>query len=296
MTPTNFDAATLLATVPLLEGLDIDAFNALTPQLEFRSYKADEILFNKGDPGGALLIVLEGSVDLFIYNERNEAITLAQVANGGFFGEVSLFDNSGRTTNARALSPVRVMILRRDVITQFFQDNPPAAIHMISVLSQRLRMTTALIAEKPQDAFEMLDKEQSVWEHIADRAAMTMGSWKYLSLVLPFIALWMLLNVTGILGVWDEPPEFFTLVTILTVVSALGTPLILISQRRQNRLDQIQAKINHQTDLKSELAILEVKNKLDWLQEAMLDQTARLDHLERETGLIRRSRVFNQKP
>jgi uncharacterized membrane protein len=63
--------------------------------------------------------------------------------------------------------------------------------------------------------------------------------------------------------------------------SALQLPLILMSQRRQDDFERIAADMDHQVNLKAQLSILEVTRKLDWLKEAMLDQTARLERLER---------------
>ncbi len=81
---------TTLATVPLLEGLSPEDLVALAPNLEKRTYDAGETLFLKGDPGGALLIVVTGTVELFIFDEHESRILLSQVKAGGFFGEVSL--------------------------------------------------------------------------------------------------------------------------------------------------------------------------------------------------------------
>lgn len=287
MNPTNFDAVNLLATIPLLQTLDVDALAVIAPQTEFRSYRAGEMLFSRGDPGGALMIVLSGKIDIFIYNEHDQTIKLSVVEAGGFFGEVTLFDGSPRTTNARATETTQLLILRREIISQFFLEHPQAAMHMINVLAQRLKQTTTLVAERPRDAVQMLESELSIWQKLASRAANLMGSWKYLTILLAFTSVWMFLNTTGVLGVWDEPPEFFTLVTILTLVSAVATPLILINQRRQDRLDRIQAELNHQVNLKAELAILDVRGKLEWLQEATLENAGKMEQMEREVQLTR---------
>src|SRR5579872_6025311 len=81
----------VLASVPLLEGLAADDLAALAPNIEHRIYEKGETLFLIGDPGGALLIVVTGAVDLFVFDDDNKRIVLSQVVAGGFFGEVSLF-------------------------------------------------------------------------------------------------------------------------------------------------------------------------------------------------------------
>jgi uncharacterized membrane protein len=291
MNPTNFDAVNLLATIPLLQGLDVEALVTLAPQTEFRSYRAGELLFTRGDPGGALMIVVGGQVEIFIIDEKNQEVILTTIDPGGFFGEVTLFDGSPRTTSARAPIASRLLVLQRDVMTAFLNKHPQAAIHMINVLSHRLKQTTALVAERPRDAIQMLNSEMSIWQRIATRAADLMGSWKYLTILLAFVVAWMGLNTTGVIGTWDKPPEFFTLVTILTLISSVATPLILINQRRQDHLDRIRAEQDHQTNLKTELAILDVRGKLEWLQEATLENAGKMEQIERnEEVLIRKSR------
>jgi CRP/FNR family cyclic AMP-dependent transcriptional regulator len=271
-----------LAAVPLLEGLHADDLNALAPNIESRTYGKGEALFLKGDPGGALLIVVSGVVELFIYDDDQNRIVLNQVGAGGFFGEVTLFDSGKRTANAIATETTEILVLRQNVMVSFLQRHPDAAIHVINVLSQRLRDNTALLTtNKNRMAYDVLkEKRQNIWDRVADTASTTVGSWRYLSVLIGLIVVWIILNVSNLLGVWDRPFEFNVLNLLLTVVGALQVPLILMAQRRQDDYARIAADLEYQVNLKAQLSILEVTRKLDWLREAMLDQTARLERLE----------------
>src|SRR5258708_17234319 len=91
---------TTLATVPLLEGLSPEDLVALAPNLEKRTYDAGETLFLKGDPGGALLIFVTGTVELFIFDEHEAPSLLSHVKAAGFFADVSCFDDCERTSNS----------------------------------------------------------------------------------------------------------------------------------------------------------------------------------------------------
>jgi CRP/FNR family cyclic AMP-dependent transcriptional regulator len=160
----------LLAQVPLLEGLQMDDFSQLAPFLEARIYEPGDTLFLKGDPGGALIIVLDGEVDLFVYDDSNKRVVLSSVPAGGFFGEVTLFDQSARTTNAMATRHTRIIVLRQEVMISFLRKHPDSTIHIINVLSKRLRDTTQLVTAKEDgNAFEMLQESTNVWERLADR-------------------------------------------------------------------------------------------------------------------------------
>ena len=272
---------TMLATVPLLEGLSPEDLVALSPSLEKRTYDAGETLFLKGDPGGALLIVVTGSVELFIFDEHESRILLSPVKAGGFFGEVSLFDGGERTANAIATETTQVVILRQDVMVAFLYKNPKAAIHVINVLSRRLRDNTLLLAtNKDRKAFDVLEEQLSIFEKVATRAARMVGSWPYLTFIIGGVVLWVILNITKLLGIWDQPYEFNVLNLVLTIVGALQVPLILMAQRRQDDYERIAADLQYQVNLKAQLSILELNRKLDWLREAMLDQVTRLETLE----------------
>ncbi len=268
----NINTATL-AAVPLLEGLQAEDLAALIPQIQTRTYEKGETLFLTGDPGGALLIVVSGVVELFVYDENQNRIVLNQVGGGGFFGEVSLFDNGPRTANAFATETTEILVLRQEVMVDFLRRHPDAGIHVINILSRRLRDNTSLLINTK-------DRQENIWDQIADRLAFTVGSWRYLALLIFIIALWVVLNLSQMLGVWDRPIEFNVLNLLLTIVGALQVPLILMSQRRQDAYAQIAADLEYQVNLKAQLSILEVTRKLDWLREAMMDQTTRLERLE----------------
>ena len=269
----------LLASVPLLAGLSPDDFSQLVEFTETRQFESGETLFLKGDPGGALIVVIDGEVELFIYDDNNRRLVLSQVESGGFFGEITLFDGSPRTTNALATKPTRVMLLRREVMITFLNKYPDAAIHIINILSLRLRETTALVTAKGGNAFDMLQESSNVWERLADRLSALVGSWPYLAMLITLIIIWIVISVVS-----DPknniPSPIDGMGIAMTMVGALQLPLILMSQNRQDKFEKIQADLDHDVNVKAQLSILEVTRKLDWLQESMMLQAQRLDKLE----------------
>ena len=269
----------LLAQVPLLEGLQMDDFTELAPSLEAQVFEPGDTLFLQGDPGGALVIVLDGEVELFVYDDTNKRVVLSVVKAGGFFGEMTLFDQSTRSTNARSTQHTRIVVLRQEVMTSFLRKHPESAIHIITILSKRLRDTTQLVTAKEDgNAFEMLQQSTNVWEHLADHVSSVVGSWGYLGGLVCVILAWVLISVSR--SPASVPVPLDILGIVITTLGALQLPLILMSQNRQDRFEQIQADLDHQVNVKAQLSILEVTRRLDWLQEAMLEQAHRLDQLE----------------
>jgi CRP-like cAMP-binding protein len=268
-----------LANVPLLAGLTPEDFSQLVEFTETRRYESGETLFLKGDPGGVLIVVIEGEVELFIYDDNNRRLVLSQVGSGGFFGEITLFDSSPRTTNALATKPTRIMLLRREVMVTFLQKYPDASIHIINVLSRRLRDTTDLATSNGGNAFDMLQESSNVWERLADRLSALVGSWPYLAMLITLIVIWVVISVLS-----DPenniPGPIDGMGIVITMVGALQLPLILMSQNRQDKFEKIQADLDHDVNVKAQLSILEVNRKLDWLQESMMHQAQRLDKLE----------------
>ena len=93
--------------------------------------------------------------------------------------------------------------------------------------------------------------------------------------------LWVVLNNLHFPGVWDAPPTFGILALIITTLGALQAPLILMSQRRQGEYEQIADDLDHEVNVRAQLAILEVTRKLDWLQDAMVEQAERVEKIEK---------------
>src|SRR5262249_3358009 len=81
---------------------------------------------------------------------------LNTITPGGFFGEVSLFDGSPRSTNAIARQPTEVAALSREVMVDYLHKHPSAAINIITVLSKRLRDATSLIGHQEPNPYELL--------------------------------------------------------------------------------------------------------------------------------------------
>ena len=264
-----------LVAVPLLEGLHAEDFKALAPDIEIKRYSPGEILFHQGDAGGALMIVAHGAVELFIYDDNQTRVVLEHVDEGGFFGEVSLFDGSARTANAIATAPTEIWLLQHEVMTNFLRKYPDAAIHIITILSKRLRDANFLITAKYRDPFEILQEQSSRWDRLVDQVVRAVGSWPYLSTLGVLSLIWLFINGMHLVT-WDI--GFSILNIALVVIGALQLPLVMMNQRRQEAYEHVLADMDHQVNLKAQLALMDVTRKLDRVQETI---TLQVEHLER---------------
>jgi CRP/FNR family transcriptional regulator len=145
-----------LTAVPLFEGLDAEELDILIGHIDTLTYQPGDLLFSEGDPSGSLMIVGSGAVEIFVYDENHNPIVLNTITQNGFFGEVTLFDNTPRSTNARIAGPTELYVIHRDDMVDFLHKHPDAAIKIITVLSKRLRDATTRITTKQVNAYEVL--------------------------------------------------------------------------------------------------------------------------------------------
>jgi len=129
-----------------------------------------------------------------------------------------------------------------------------------------------LISEK------LLDEKPdhlSAGQRLADRVASFGGSWKFIIIFMIFLVIWMLVNIALFRNKGFDPYPFILLNLILSCVAALQAPVIMMSQNRQEEKDRERAKNDYMINLKSELEIRLLHEKLDHLivnqQERLLE-------------------------
>src|SRR3954467_9656804 len=105
----------LLAQVPLLRALPAETRLSLASSLEHRVCSAGEQIFQRGDPGDRLYLVVEGEVEITLPGERGgNPVVLRRMAAGDHFGELALLDGGARTAGATAATAVRLLGLSRE--------------------------------------------------------------------------------------------------------------------------------------------------------------------------------------
>ena len=103
-------------------------------------------------------------------------------------------------------------------------------------------------------------------QRIADTVAATMGSWRFIIIQTTILALWLVLNITAWIRHWDPYP-FILLNLALSFQAAYAAPFILMSQNRQQDIDRRKAEEDYKVNIKAELEIELLHQKLDELRE-----------------------------
>ena len=104
-----------------------------------RSFKNGQIIFQRGDPGGALMAVLAGRVRISLGSEDGKEMVLAIMEPGQVFGEIALLDGKGRTADAWAMGDCRLMVLHQRDFQPFVEREPGLALRLMRVLCERIR-------------------------------------------------------------------------------------------------------------------------------------------------------------
>ena len=114
-------------------------------------------------------------------------------------------------------------------------------------------------------------------EKVADKLTKVAGSWNFIIGFSIFLLSWIILNLTGIIKL-DEFP-FILLNLLLSCLAAFQAPIIMMSQNRQSKKDTLRSKNDYRIDLKSELILEELHDKMEVI---LSNQKKILKYIEQE--------------
>ncbi|QLE57958.1 DUF1003 domain-containing protein [Nostoc sp. TCL26-01] len=112
-------------------------------------------------------------------------------------------------------------------------------------------------------------------ERIADQVATVMGSWRFIIVQSCFLAVWVILNVVAVDRHWDPYP-FILLNLMLSFQAAYAAPIIMMSQNRQAAIDRKEAKHDYEINMKAELEIELLHDKIMLLKEEEIAELIKL--------------------
>lgn len=130
----------VLRRVSLFRDLDAASIEDLLRHCRKRGYRNRTLLFEEGDPGHTLFVILRGAVVIQkISPETGEAVFVAERKAGECIGEMALFDGSTRSASALAQPDSEMLLLGRDDFLRCVRSHPEVAMAVIRTLSSRLR-------------------------------------------------------------------------------------------------------------------------------------------------------------
>lgn len=126
-----------------------------------------------------------------------------------------------------------------------------------------------------------IDSDRTLGERAADLIASFGGSWTFIISFMVFIGIWMALNVAGLLGAFDPYP-FILLNLVLSCIAALQAPVIMMSQKRQEAKDRRRSENDYRVNLKAELEIQHLHEKIDHLLTRQWERLAEIQAIQIE--------------
>jgi uncharacterized membrane protein len=270
MQPATQMTLEALRSVPLFASLDDDAARELRNLLSDKRVPQNTRLFRQGDKGDAMYLIESGRVRISIRDQEEQEVVLAELAQGDFFGEMSIIDGRQRSADAKVIDDAQLAILSREAFLTFVRGNPDVALEMLSALTDRLRRTDELLRSRVS---RNVNDEQAARFTVADRAADLIaefgGSWKFIGVSIALIIFWIIFNSFILIRGFDPAP-YQMLNLVLAVIAGMQAPIIMMSQNRQGEKDRLRADLDYQVNLKNELSLAEVLRRLDVLESERL--------------------------
>lgn len=164
--------------------------------------------------------------------------------------------------------------------------------HTLDRLSEERGILTDLerqVAEKAAshatvatDLESSLDREATFGQRVADSVARVGGSWSFVLGFVGFLVAWMIVNVAFLTDDAYDPYPFILLNLVLSCIAALQAPIIMMSQNRSAARDRRAAELDFRVNLKAELEIAALHEKIDHLVEARQEDLLALESLQLE--------------
>jgi CRP/FNR family cyclic AMP-dependent transcriptional regulator len=135
--PEQARRAPFLAHSPLFAGLPRRLLGRLSTRFLEKAYAPGDMIFHEGDPGRALFVIVEGTVEITRATTRGEHV-LRKLNAGDAFGEMALIDDSQRSGGARAAEPTRLLILYKTDFDALMESEARIAVVIMRNLSRLL--------------------------------------------------------------------------------------------------------------------------------------------------------------
>ena len=261
----------ILKKVPLFALLDDEEAAVLASQVDLRKFAPRERIYKVGDPGSAAYVVISGQASVFTVDEDQQEVVVDQPGSGEFFGFASMLEMTPHQTNALALVESKCLEVSREDIEALLKKKPMAGMDLLTTLGRQLHAAQGLVRGRAsRNPNEVIEKEETTGERIADGVARFGGSWTFIIAFSVVLVIYTSVNVLLDKKSWDPYP-FILLNLFLSMLAAIQAPVIMMSQNRQDTRDRLRAELDFDVNRRAESEIQGVSHKMTMLDQKMDD-------------------------
>jgi uncharacterized membrane protein len=261
----------VLKHVPLFALLDEEETAVLANQVELVTFAPRQRIYKIGDSRGQAYVVVSGRVRVSTVDQDQQEVIVDEPTHGEFFGFASMLERTPHQTEAIAIDETVCVEVDRDDIAVLLQRKPLAGMDMLQVLGRQFHSAQQLVRLRAnRHPNEIIDKEATFGERVADMVAGFGGSWTF---IISFcVGLAVYISLDSLLGrrAWDPYP-FILLNLFLSMLAAIQAPIIMMSQNRQDTKDRLRGELDFDVNRRAEAEIQGLARKMNLLGEKMGD-------------------------
>jgi CRP/FNR family transcriptional regulator, cyclic AMP receptor protein len=261
----------VLKHVPLFALLDEEETTVLAGQVQVRTFAPRQRIYKIGESGGKAYVVVSGRVRVSTVDQEHQEVVIDEPSHGEFFGFASMLEQTPHQTDAVAIDEAVCIEVDQEDIAVLLQRKPLAGMDMLRVLGRQFHASQQLVRLRAnRHPNEVIEKDATFGERIADRVAGFGGSWTFILSF--FFALAAYMTIDSMLGkkAWDPYP-YILLNLFLSMLASVQAPIIMMSQNRQDTKDRLRGELDYDVNRRAEVEIQGLARKLNLLGEKIGD-------------------------
>lgn len=261
----------VLKHVPLFSLLDEEETAVLASQVRLKTFNPRQRIYKMGDAGGTAYVVVSGRVRVLTVDQDQQEVVIDEPSHGGFFGFASMLEQTAHQTEAEAVDEAVCLEVNRNDIAVLLQRKPLAGMDMLTILGRHFHASQQLVRLRAnRHPNEVIEKDATFGERIADAVAGFGGSWTFIILFSVILAAYMTIDAWLGKRAWDPYP-YILLNLFLNMLAALQAPIIMMSQNRQDTKDRLRGELDYDVNRRSAAEIQGLARKLNLLGEKIGD-------------------------
>jgi CRP/FNR family transcriptional regulator, cyclic AMP receptor protein len=260
-----------LRHVPLFALLDDEEACVLASQVEKTTFAPHQRIYKIGDTDGKAYVMFSGKVRVTTVDEDHQEVVIDEPSHGEFFGFASMLEQTPHQTNATAVDETVCIELDRNDIAVLLERKPLAGMDMLTVLGKQFHASQQLVRLRAtRNPNEVIEKDATFGERIADHVAGFGGSWTFIITFLSALLAYSAFSIYMGKNSWDPYP-FILLNLFLSMLAAIQAPVIMMSQNRQDTKDRLRGELDYDVNRRAESEIQGLARRLNALDDKLSD-------------------------